>query len=51
VGLGIHGEPGVDLIDFNGAKSVAEIVANAFRKGCKASGYALFSIIWFDNAA
>jgi ATP-dependent dihydroxyacetone kinase len=42
LGLGIHGEPGVDLIDFHGAKSVAEIICKRlFERVGKASGYAL----------
>ncbi len=42
LGLGIHGEPGVDLIDFHGAKAVAEIICKRlFEKVGKASGYAL----------
>ena len=42
MGLGIHGEPGVELIDFRGAKAVAEILSERlFRQVGKASGYAL----------
>ena len=42
LGLGIHGEPGVDLIDFRGAKAVAEILCERlFKRVGKASGYAL----------
>ena len=42
MGLGIRGEPGVDLIDFSGAKAVAEILCERlFRHVGKAAGYAL----------
>ncbi|NJO38970.1 MAG: dihydroxyacetone kinase subunit DhaK, partial [Rhizobiales bacterium] len=42
LGLGIHGEPGADLIDFKGAKAVAEILCDRlFKQVGKASGYAL----------
>ena len=42
MGLGIHGEPGVDLIDFGGAKAVADILCKRlFERVGKASGYAL----------
>ena len=42
LGLGIHGEPGVDLIEFLGAKSVAEILAKRlFARVGKAASYAL----------
>ena len=42
LGLGIHGEPGVELVEFAGAKqSVAEIADRLFRKAKRASSYAL----------
>ena len=42
VGLGIHGEPGVDLIGFDGARQAAAILAQKlFDSVGKATGYAL----------
>ena len=42
LGLGIHGEPGVDLISFAGAKQVAGILSEKlFASAGKAVGYAL----------
>ncbi len=42
LGLGIHGEPGVDLIDFSGAKQAAAILAEKlFGSVAKAVNYAL----------
>ena len=42
LGLGIHGEPGVELIDFGGAKAAADILCKRlFERVGKASGYAL----------
>lgn len=42
LGLGIHGEPGVDLIDFNSAKQVATILSEKlFASVSKAASYAL----------
>ena len=42
LGLGIHGEPGVDLIDFSGAKQAAAILAEKlFASVGKAANYAL----------
>lgn len=42
LGLGIHGEPGVDLIDFTGAKQVATLLmTKLFAKVGKAKSYAL----------
>ena len=42
LGLGIHGEPGVDLIDFMGAKQAAAILSEKlFASAAKVKGYAL----------
>jgi dihydroxyacetone kinase len=42
LGLGIHGEPGVDLIDFTGARQVAAILTeNLLASVGKAASYAL----------
>ncbi len=42
LGLGIHGEPGVDLIDFSDAiKSVADVVERLFKKVKRAASYAV----------
>ncbi len=42
LGLGIHGEPGVELVDFKSAKStVAEIVKRLFKAAKPAKNYAL----------
>jgi dihydroxyacetone kinase len=42
LGLGIHGEPGVELIDFTGAKQVAALLMDKlFAKVGKAKSYAL----------
>ncbi|MEO6608889.1 MAG: dihydroxyacetone kinase subunit DhaK [Aestuariivirga sp.] len=42
LGLGIHGEPGVELIDFTGAKQVATLLmTKLFAKVGKAKSYAL----------
>ncbi len=42
LGLGIHGEPGVELIDFAGARQTAAILSERlFEKIGKARGYAL----------
>ena len=42
LGLGIHGEPGVELVDFADAKkSVSEIADRLFKKVKRASSYAL----------
>jgi ATP-dependent dihydroxyacetone kinase len=42
LGLGIHGEPGVDLVEFTTAKrSVSEIIDRLFKKVKRASAYAL----------
>ena len=43
VGLGIHGEPGVELVTFTGANQAASIMMNAVGKHVqKSAGYALF---------
>jgi dihydroxyacetone kinase len=42
LGLGIHGEPGVDLIDFEGAQQTAAILSKKlFDRATPARGYAL----------
>ena len=42
LGLGIHGEPGVDLIDFSGAlQSVADVVDRLFKKVKRSAAYAV----------
>ncbi len=42
LGLGIHGEPGVDLIDYDGAKHAAHLLADRIFKHAKpAKAYAL----------
>ncbi|MBI2720307.1 MAG: dihydroxyacetone kinase subunit DhaK [Rhizobiales bacterium] len=42
VGLGIHGEPGVDLIGFEGARQAADLMVRKLFGGVRrASGYAL----------
>jgi dihydroxyacetone kinase len=42
LGLGIHGEPGVDLIDFSGADQAAAILSRKlFERAGKANSYAL----------
>ena len=42
LGLGIHGEPGVELIDFSGAKLVAALLlSKLFASAAKAKAYAL----------
>ena len=42
LGLGIHGEPGVELIDFTGAKLVAALLlGKLFASAAKAKAYAL----------
>lgn len=43
LGLGIHGEPGVELVDFEKAQiSVAELATRLFKKVKRAPSYALF---------
>lgn len=38
VGLGIHGEPGVELVDFTGAKQAADVMMDTLKKHTRTEG-------------